>query len=100
MAALLYSSGTTGESKGVILTHGNFIAAAIQVTAVQNFRNEGHNVFLCFLPMFHIFGLSVISYGQMSRGNSLISMGRFDLDAVMKVIQRYANLLNVREICM
>ncbi|KAF3328194.1 4-coumarate--CoA ligase-like 1 isoform X1 [Carex littledalei] len=89
MAALLYSSGTTGESKGVILTHGNFIAAAIQVTADQNLRNEGHNVFLCFLPMFHIFGLSVISYGQMSRGNSIISMGRFDLDAMMKAIQRY-----------
>ncbi|KAJ1693898.1 hypothetical protein LUZ63_010596 [Rhynchospora breviuscula] len=88
-AALLYSSGTTGASKGVILTHGNFIAAATMVTADQDMRNEGHNVFICFLPMFHIFGVSVITYGQMSRGNSIISMGRFELDAVMKTIQRY-----------
>lgn len=88
-AALLYSSGTTGVSKGVILTHGNFIAAATQVTADQNLRNEGHNVFLCFLPMFHIFGLSVITYGQMSRGNSIISMGKFELVAVMEAVQRY-----------
>ncbi|KAJ4803182.1 4-coumarate:CoA ligase-like protein [Rhynchospora pubera] len=88
-AALLYSSGTTGASKGVILTHGNFIAAATMVTADQDLRNEGHNVFICFLPMFHIFGVSVITYGQMSRGNSIISMGRFELDAVMKTIQRY-----------
>jgi 4-coumarate--CoA ligase len=88
IAALLYSSGTTGESKGVILTHGNFIAAATMVTADQYLRNEGRNVFLCFLPMFHIFGLAVITYGQMCRGNTIISMGRFELDVVMKAIQR------------
>ncbi|KAJ3682484.1 hypothetical protein LUZ60_015057 [Juncus effusus] len=88
-AALLYSSGTTGESKGVILTHCNFISAAIMVTADQDLRNEGQNIFLCFLPMFHIFGLSVITYAQMHRGNTIVSMGRFELDSVMKAIERY-----------
>ncbi|CAL4929107.1 unnamed protein product [Urochloa decumbens] len=88
-AALLYSSGTTGASKGVILTHRNFISAAAMVTADQDEHGEGPNVFLCFLPMFHIFGLSVITFGQMQRGNTVVVMSRFDMDAVMAAVERY-----------
>ncbi|RLN38922.1 hypothetical protein C2845_PM01G03370 [Panicum miliaceum] len=90
-AALLYSSGTTGASKGVILTHRNFISAAPMVTADQDAHGEGPNVFLCFLPMFHIFGLSVITFAQMQRGNAVVamSMPRFDMDFVMAAVQRH-----------
>ncbi|KAF8720382.1 hypothetical protein HU200_023885 [Digitaria exilis] len=90
-AALLYSSGTTGASKGVILTHRNFISAAAMVTADQDEHGEGPNVFLCFLPMFHIFGLSVITFAQMQRGNAIVamSMPRFDMDYVMASVQRH-----------
>ncbi|CAL4920811.1 unnamed protein product [Urochloa decumbens] len=88
-AALLYSSGTTGASKGVILTHRNFISAAAMVTADQDEYGEGPNVFLCFLPMFHIFGLSVITFGQMQRGNTVVVMSRFDMDAVMAAVERH-----------
>uniref|UniRef100_A0A0E0CVB1 4-coumarate--CoA ligase n=1 Tax=Oryza meridionalis TaxID=40149 RepID=A0A0E0CVB1_9ORYZ len=88
-AALLYSSGTTGDSKGVILTHRNFIAAARMVTSDQDERREGPNVFLCFLPMFHIFGLSVITYAQLQRGNAIISMSRFDINSLMEAVQRH-----------
>ncbi|RCV46512.1 hypothetical protein SETIT_9G537200v2 [Setaria italica] len=88
-AALLYSSGTTGASKGVILTHRNFISAAAMVTADQDEHGEGPNVFLCFLPMFHIFGLSVITFAQMQRGNAIVVMSRFDMDSVMAAVERY-----------
>ncbi|KAM0892296.1 hypothetical protein ACQ4PT_025868 [Festuca glaucescens] len=88
-AALLYSSGTTGESKGVILTHRNFIAASTMVTSDQDQRGEGPNVFLCFLPMFHIFGLSVITFGQLQRGNTVVVMSGFAMDAVMKAVEQY-----------
>ncbi|NP_001130746.2 uncharacterized protein [Zea mays] len=87
--ALMYSSGTTGASKGVILTHRNFISAAAMMTADQDALGEGPNVFLCFLPMFHIFGLSVITFAQMQRGNSVVVMSRFDMDSVMAAVQRH-----------
>ncbi|XP_034577174.1 4-coumarate--CoA ligase-like 1 [Setaria viridis] len=88
-AALFYSSGTTGESKGVVLTHGNFIAAAAMVTSDQDERGEGRNVLLCFLPMFHIFGMSVVTLGQLQRGNTVVVMARFDVDAVLAAVERH-----------
>ncbi|XP_058082185.1 probable CoA ligase CCL7 [Magnolia sinica] len=88
-AALFYSSGTTGISKGVILTHRNFISAALMTVADQENDGEGRNTFLCFLPMFHIFGLSIITYAQLQRGNSLVTMGRFDMEAVLRAVEKY-----------
>ncbi|VVB07847.1 unnamed protein product [Arabis nemorensis] len=88
-AALLYSSGTTGTSKGVELTHGNFIAASLMVTMDQDLMGEYHSVFLCFLPMFHVFGLTVITYSQLQRGSAVISMAKFELETVLKNIGKY-----------
>ncbi|KAE8786779.1 4-coumarate--CoA ligase-like 1 [Hordeum vulgare] len=88
-AGLLYSSGTTGESKGVVLTHRNFIAAATMVTSDQDERGEPPNVFLCFLPMFHIFGLSVITFAQLQRGNAVVVMSGFAMDSVMRAVQQH-----------
>ncbi|KAG2536892.1 4-coumarate--CoA ligase-like 1 [Panicum virgatum] len=88
-AALFYSSGTTGQSKGVVLTHSNFIAAATMVTSDQDQLGEGRNVLLCFLPMFHIFGMSVVTLGQLQRGNTVVVMARFDVDAVLAAVERH-----------
>ncbi|KAK7856740.1 4-coumarate--coa ligase-like 7 [Quercus suber] len=88
-AALMYSSGTTGTSKGVILTHRNFIAASLMVPADQDRYGDPRNVFLCFLPMFHIFGLSVVSYSQLRRGNTVVSMEKFELEKVLLAVEKY-----------
>ncbi|KAJ9184334.1 hypothetical protein P3X46_004066 [Hevea brasiliensis] len=89
VAALFYSSGTTGTSKGVILTHRNFIATSVMVTADQDRYMEPENVFLCFLPMFHIFGFAVTTYSQLRRGNAVVSMEKFELDKMLRSIERY-----------
>ncbi|PPS13207.1 hypothetical protein GOBAR_AA07409 [Gossypium barbadense] len=88
-AALLYSSGTTGISKGVVLTHGNFIAAALMVTMDQELAGDMHRVFLCVLPMFHVFGLAVIVYSQLQKGNALVSMSKFDFGLLLKNVEKY-----------
>ncbi|KAK9940044.1 hypothetical protein M0R45_016719 [Rubus argutus] len=88
-AALLYSSGTTGMSKGVILTHRNFIASSLMITMDQELAGEMHHVFLCVLPMFHVFGLAVITYGQLQKGNAVISMARFNLEKILMAVEKY-----------
>ncbi|TVU48352.1 hypothetical protein EJB05_07986, partial [Eragrostis curvula] len=88
-AALLYSSGTTGASKGVILTHGNFISSSTMVTSDQDQRGDGPNVFLCFLPMFHISGLAAIVFAQLQRGNAVVVMSGFEMHAVVAAVQRH-----------
>ncbi|XVF20297.1 hypothetical protein REPUB_Repub11eG0186000 [Reevesia pubescens] len=88
-AALLYSSGTTGVSKGVVLTHRNFIATALMVTMDQELAGDMHRVFLSVLPMFHVFGLTVIVYGQLQKGNTLVSMAKFDFGMFLKNLEKY-----------
>ncbi|KAL6516699.1 putative CoA ligase ccl7 [Orobanche gracilis] len=89
IAALLYSSGTTGTSKGVVLTHRNFIAASLMITADQEFTGEVNSVVLCVLPMFHVFGLVVIMYAQLQRGNCVVSMSKFDLEMVLETVEKH-----------
>ncbi|KAI8573578.1 hypothetical protein RHMOL_Rhmol01G0288400 [Rhododendron molle] len=88
-AALLYSSGTTGLSKGVVLSHGNFVASALMVTADQELAGEMHRAYLCVLPMFHVFGLAVIMYSQLQRGDAIVSMAKFDLEMFLRAVEKY-----------
>lgn len=88
-AALLYSSGTTGTSKGVILTHRNFIAASLMIAMDQEMAGEVHNSFLCILPMYHVFGLAVVTYAQLRYGNTVVSKARFDLEKILKAVEKY-----------
>ncbi|XP_031502893.1 probable CoA ligase CCL7 [Nymphaea colorata] len=88
-AVLLYSSGTTGTSKGVILTHRNFISAALMASSEQIVKGEMHRVVLCVLPMFHVYGLSIISFAQLQIGNAVISMSRFALEDFLRAVEKY-----------
>eukprot|EP01018_Ginkgo_biloba_P033589 Gb_14620 [translate_table: standard] len=88
-AALLYSSGTTGVNKGVILNHRNFIAAALMVTSDQEMKGDKHLIFLLFLPMFHGYGLLGVTNAQLQRGNAVVSMAKFDFVRMLEAAQEY-----------
>lgn len=88
-AALLYSSGTTGTSKGVILSHRNFIASSLMLNSDQEQMGEVDSVYLCVVPMFHVFGLALITYGQLQRGTAVVSMPKFDFEMILRAIDKY-----------
>ncbi|CAL4934510.1 unnamed protein product [Urochloa decumbens] len=90
-AALFYSSGTTGLSKGVVLTNGNFAAAMAALDEEEEHGEGRRNVFLCFLPMFHVYGMSAITLAQLRRGSAVVVMARrrFDVDAVLATVERH-----------
>ncbi|KAL0421816.1 UNVERIFIED_CONTAM: 4-coumarate--CoA ligase-like 7 [Sesamum latifolium] len=90
LAAILYSSGTTGTSKGVVLSHKNFVATSMMVTSDQDQAyGEAKNVFLCFLPMFHISGLVAVLFAQLQRGNKVVVMPRYELEKMLRTIEKY-----------
>ncbi len=59
-AALLFTSGTAGEPRAAILTHGNFVASLRSIGATQPDLADRHHVALAVIPLFHVFGLNVI----------------------------------------
>ncbi|HEY7258634.1 MAG TPA: AMP-binding protein [Gaiellales bacterium] len=87
LAALPYSSGTTGFPKGVMLTHRNLSANIVQVEGVFH-CGEG-DVVLAVLPYFHIYGLTVNMNFALARGATVVTMARFDLAAFLETVERH-----------
>jgi acyl-CoA synthetase (AMP-forming)/AMP-acid ligase II len=79
LAALPYSSGTTGLPKGVMLSHYNLVANIYQVLGPNAVPFVPGDVMLCFLPLYHIYGLSVGLSLSLTLGATLVLMPRFDL---------------------
>ncbi|XP_022841470.1 4-coumarate--CoA ligase-like 5 [Olea europaea var. sylvestris] len=88
-AAILYSSGTTGTSKGVVLTHSNFISIMKLLKWSVDVSNAQKDVFLCFIPMFHIYGLAFFALGMFCAGTTTVIMQKFDFQNMLKAIQTY-----------
>lgn len=87
LAALPYSSGTTGLSKGVMLTHRNLVANLIQTGTVQNVTED--EKVLAVLPFFHIYGMTVIMNQVLWRGATVVTMPRFELEPYLRAIQEH-----------
>ncbi len=86
VAALPYSSGTTGFPKGVVLTHHNLVANVYQLVGPGCSPMRDNTVTLCFLPLYHIYGLNVILNPMLMLGARLVLMPRFDPQAALRVI--------------
>ncbi|RJO71502.1 MAG: long-chain fatty acid--CoA ligase [Myxococcales bacterium] len=84
MAVLIYSGGTTGVSKGIMLSHYALVCNAMQVGAWGELRNG--DSFLAVLPFFHGFGLSVGLNATLSKGGRLVILPKFDAKLLLKTI--------------
>ncbi len=78
IAALPYSSGTTGLPKGVMLSHYNLVANVYQILGPNAAMLTPDDVMLCFLPLYHIYGLTVALTLSLTLGSTLVLMPRFD----------------------
>lgn len=88
IAALQYTSGTTGRAKGAVLTHRNLRANAAQGRAWVPGLTEGGEVVYAVLPMFHAYGLTLCLTFALSIGARLVLFPRFDLDLTLDAMQR------------
>jgi acyl-CoA synthetase (AMP-forming)/AMP-acid ligase II len=87
IAAIPYSSGTSGLSKGVMLSHRNLVANMIQMEGV--FAVSPEDVVIAVLPFFHVYGLCVIMNLGLLGGATLVTMPRFELEQFLDLLERY-----------
>ncbi|AWK09739.1 4-coumarate--CoA ligase family protein [Streptomyces spongiicola] len=87
VAALPYSSGTTGVPKGVMLTHRSIATNLAQLDPVLPMK-PGDRI-LAVLPFFHIYGLTALMNAPLRRGATVVVLPRFDLDQFLAAIEKH-----------
>lgn len=93
LAAILYTSGTTGRSKGAMLSHDNLASNAFML--VDYWRFTADDVLLHALPIFHTHGLFVATNVVLASGASMIFQPKFDADAVIAALPRSTVMMGV-----
>ncbi|WP_292934117.1 malonyl-CoA synthase [Noviherbaspirillum sp.] len=93
LAAILYTSGTTGRSKGAMLTHDNLASNAKVLH--DYWRWQPGDVLLHALPLFHVHGLFVASHGALLNGSKMIFLPKFDATEVMRHLPRSTVFMGV-----
>jgi len=88
VAVLLYTGGTTGVSKGAMLTHRNIVANTVQFAEWYAFA-PGDEVSVCAIPMYHSGGMSGVMNVPLYAGATLLTFGRFAASAVARVVAAY-----------
>jgi len=87
VAALPYSSGTTGLPKGVMLTHFNLVANVCQTLAVSPLGEDERVIGI--LPFYHSYGMVVVMSMCLRAGATVVTLPRFELDSFLKTLQDY-----------
>jgi malonyl-CoA/methylmalonyl-CoA synthetase len=97
LAAILYTSGTTGRSKGAMLTHGNLLSNAEVLKTYWGWRSqeEGGDVLIHALPIFHVHGLFVAIHGALLNGSKMLWLARFDARKVIERLPRATVFMGV-----
>ena len=97
LAAILYTSGTTGRSKGAMLTHGNLLSNARTLQTYWGWRSadQGGDVLIHALPIFHVHGLFVAAHGALLNGSKMLWFEKFDPRATIREMARATVFMGV-----
>jgi len=93
VAAILYTSGTTGRSKGAMLTHGNLLSNAVVLNDYWGWRRD--DVLIHALPIFHVHGLFVAIHAALLGGSKMVWLAKFDPKAVIAALPRATVFMGV-----
>ena len=93
LAAILYTSGTTGRSKGAMLTHGNLMSNALTLVALWRFTPDDR--LLHALPTYHTHGLFTAATTAMAAGAGVIFLPRFDVSELIRLMPEATVLMGV-----
>ncbi|WP_029059950.1 malonate--CoA ligase [Stappia stellulata] len=93
LAAILYTSGTTGRSKGAMLSHENLASNARVLMDYWRFTSD--DVLLHALPIFHTHGLFVASNITLLAGGSMLFLPKFDLDEMLRLMPQATTMMGV-----
>ena len=93
LAVICYTSGTTGRSKGAMITHGNQLSNA--VTLIEQWGFTANDVLLHALPLYHVHGLFVALHCALLSGTRILLHAKFDTSAVLDEMQRSTVMMGV-----
>jgi len=88
IAVLPYTGGTTGQPKGVMLTHANLAAAVVVNGSIHNYK-PGKEIVIAFLPLFHIYGQISIVLTSILHGQTLVLFTTPDTESILDACERY-----------
>ena len=93
LAAILYTSGTTGRSKGAMLSHNNLASNALSL--VDSWRFTASDVLIHALPIYHTHGLFVATNTLLLAGGTMLFLPKLDPDAIMRLMPRATSMMGV-----
>jgi len=89
IAVLPYTGGTTGNPKGVMITHHYVMASRAQIAAFENHKKEGQETLIAYMPFYHIAGLGETIMASLIYGYTMVIFSTPDLDAIINAVEDY-----------